>query len=167
MLTPIQITNGIWWTEIGPILIHGGYTRDLINSRFGVSYSNFSFLTPTFWKVSIDKYGKTPNFFRRSGGQHFSPIFKILVRTLGYTDDTDLNLQSSSVSTYTPCLAQSYFFVFNKIKEYIFFVFWFPVGFFLNIRGMFEMNCLFLSGDFKFQVSLKVLISCPRSTPRG
>ena len=49
--------------------------RDLINSRFGVSYSNFSFLTPTFWKVSIDKYGKTPTL---SGGQHF----KILVRTL-------------------------------------------------------------------------------------
>ena len=32
---------------------------------------------------------------------------------------------------------------------------------------MFEMNCLFLSGDFKFQVSPKDLISCPRSTPRG
>ena len=29
-------------------------TRVLINSRFGVSYSNFSFLTPTFWKVSIE-----------------------------------------------------------------------------------------------------------------
>ena len=38
---------------------------------------------------------------------------------------------------------------------------------FLYIRGMFEMNCLILSGDFKFQVSPKVLISCPRSTPRG
>ena len=25
----------------------------------------------------------------------------------------------------------------------------------LDLRGMFEMNCLFLSGDFKFQVSLK------------
>ena len=37
----------------------------------------------------------------------------------------------------------------------------------MNVRGMFEMNCLFLSGDFKFQVSPKVLISCPRSTPRG
>ena len=36
-----------------------------------------------------------------------------------------------------------------------------------QLRGMFEMNCLFLSGDFKFQVSPKVLISCPRSTPRG
>ena len=36
-----------------------------------------------------------------------------------------------------------------------------------DLRGMFEMNCLFLSGDFKFQVSPKVLISCPRSTPRG
>ena len=35
----------------------------------------------------------------------------------------------------------------------------------LFLRGMFEMNCLFLSGDFKFQVSPKVLISCPRSTP--
>ena len=29
------------------------------------------------------------------------------------------------------------------------------------------MNCLFLSGDFKFQVNPKVLISCPRSTPRA
>ena len=35
------------------------------------------------------------------------------------------------------------------------------------LRGMFEMNCLFLSGDFKFQVSPKVLISCPQSTSRG
>ena len=67
--------------------------RVLINSRFGVSYSNFSFLTPiridpfsdgdrkflTFWKVSIEKYDKTPTFY---GRQHFTPIFKILVRTL-------------------------------------------------------------------------------------
>ena len=53
--------------------------RVLINSRFGVIYSNFSFLTPTLWKVSIEKYGKTPTL---SGGQHFTPIFKILVRTL-------------------------------------------------------------------------------------
>ena len=58
------------------------YNRDLINSRFGVSYSNFSFLTPAFWKVSIDKYGKTPTL---SGGQHFTPIFKILVRILPTT----------------------------------------------------------------------------------
>ena len=34
-----------------------------------------------------------------------------------------------------------------------------------NVRGMFEMNCLFLSGDFKFQVSPKVLISCPEVLP--
>ena len=27
-----------------------------------------------------------------------------------------------------------------------------------DLRGMFEMNCLFLCGDFKFQVSPKVLI---------
>ena len=53
--------------------------RVLINSRFGVSYSNFSFLTPTFWKVSTEKYCKTPTF---SGRQHFTPIFKILVKTL-------------------------------------------------------------------------------------
>ena len=30
----------------------------------------------------------------------------------------------------------------------------------LHIQGMFKMNCLFLSGDFKFQVSPKMLISC-------
>ena len=46
------------------ILIFLSYhtVRVLINSRFGVSYSNFSFLTPTFWKVSIEKYGKTQLF---------------------------------------------------------------------------------------------------------
>ena len=32
------------------------------------------------------------------------------------------------------------------------------------LRGMFEKNCLFLSGDFKIQVGPKVFISCPRST---
>ena len=58
--------------------------RVLINSRFGVSYSNFSFLTPTFWVVSIEKYGKTPTF---SGRQHFTPIFKTLVRTLNASDE--------------------------------------------------------------------------------
>ena len=47
--------------------------RVLINSRFGVSYSNFSFLTPTFWKGSIEKYGKTPTF---SGRQHFYSNFQ-------------------------------------------------------------------------------------------
>ena len=31
------------------------------------------------------------------------------------------------------------------------------------LREMFEMDCLFLSGDFKFQVSPNVLISSPRS----
>ena len=29
----------------------------------------------------------------------------------------------------------------------------------LDIRGMYEMNCLFLSGDFKFQVRNKQFIS--------
>ena len=37
----------------------------------------------------------------------------------------------------------------------------------LNKRGMLENNCFFLSGDFKFQVSPRVLISSPRSTSRG
>ena len=60
------------------------------------------------------------------------------------------------------------YYVFLFLCHFIVNVFFclFVVVFFL-IRGMFEMNCLFLSGDFKFQVSPKVLISCPRSTPRG
>ena len=37
----------------------------------------------------------------------------------------------------------------------------------LTLQGMFEKICLFLSGDLKFQVSLKVLISCHQRTPRG
>ena len=35
------------------------------------------------------------------------------------------------------------------------------------IRGMFEKNRLFLSGDFKFQVSPKVLIPYLQRTLRG
>ena len=52
-------------------------------------------------------------------------------------------------------------FYIKIFKTHIFWILWWV----LFIRGMFEMNCLFLSGDFKFQVSPKVLISCPRSTP--
>ena len=41
---------------------------------------NFLILTPTFSKVPIEMYGKTPNF---SGKQHFyRTIFKILVKTV-------------------------------------------------------------------------------------
>ena len=34
------------------------------------------------------------------------------------------------------------------------------IGYNIYVRGMFAKNCLFLSGDFKFQVSPKELISC-------
>ena len=37
----------------------------------------------------------------------------------------------------------------------------------LHLRGMFEKNCLFLSGDFKFQVSPKLLIPCHQRPLRG
>ena len=36
-----------------------------------------------------------------------------------------------------------------------------------QIRGMFKKICLFLSGDLKFQVSPKLLISCHQRTPGG
>ena len=49
----------------------------LVNSRFGVFYSNFLSLTPTFYKVSIEKYSKT--YLEDS---IFTPTFKILVSTL-------------------------------------------------------------------------------------
>ena len=49
----------------------------LTNSKFGLFYSNFLILTPTFSKVPIEKIGKTLNF---SGKQQFNPIVKILVR---------------------------------------------------------------------------------------
>ena len=47
--------------------------RVLINSKFGVFYSNFLSLTPTFCKVSTEKYSKTPTF---SGRQHFYSYFQ-------------------------------------------------------------------------------------------
>ena len=48
-------------------------TRVLTNSKFGLFYSNFLILTPTFSKVPIEKYGKTPIF---SGKQHFYSYFQ-------------------------------------------------------------------------------------------
>ena len=50
--------------------IHG---RVLTNSIFGLFYSNFLILTPTFSKVPIEKYGKTPIF---SGKLHFYSYFQ-------------------------------------------------------------------------------------------
>ena len=47
--------------------------RVLVKSKFGVFYSNFLSLTPTFCKVSIEKYSKTPTF---SGRQHFYSYFQ-------------------------------------------------------------------------------------------
>ena len=49
------------------------FVRVLTNSKFGLFYSNFLILTPTFSKVPIEKYGKTPNF---SGKQHFYSYFQ-------------------------------------------------------------------------------------------
>ena len=50
-----------------------GKVRVLTNSKFGLFYSNFLILTPTFSKVPIEKYGKTPFF---SGKQHFYSYFQ-------------------------------------------------------------------------------------------
>ena len=47
--------------------------RVLTNSKFGLFYFNFLILTPSFSKVLIEKYGKTPNF---SGKQHFYSYFQ-------------------------------------------------------------------------------------------
>ena len=55
-------------------------SRVLVNSKFGVFYSNFLSLTPIFGKASIEEYSKTPTFLEDSS---FTPIFKILARTLG------------------------------------------------------------------------------------
>ena len=48
-------------------------SRALTNSKFGLFYSNFLIVTPTFSKVPIEKYGKTPIF---SGKQHFYSYFQ-------------------------------------------------------------------------------------------
>ena len=48
-------------------------SRVLVNSISGVVNSNFLSLTPTFYKVSIEKYSKTPLF---SGRQPFYSYFQ-------------------------------------------------------------------------------------------
>ena len=63
--------------------------RVLTNSKFGLFYSNFLILTPTFSKVPMEKYGKNPNF---SGKQHFYSYFQnpneksVLFRFVVYRD---------------------------------------------------------------------------------
>ena len=47
--------------------------RVLTNSKFGLFYSNFLILTPTFSKVPKEKNGKTLNF---SGKQQFYSYFQ-------------------------------------------------------------------------------------------
>ena len=47
--------------------------RVLTNSKFGLFYSSFLNLIPTFSKVPIEKYGKTAN---SSGKQHFYSYFQ-------------------------------------------------------------------------------------------
>ena len=49
------------------------FNRVLTNSKFRLFYSNFLILAPTFSKLPIEKYGKTPFF---SGKQHFYSYFK-------------------------------------------------------------------------------------------
>ena len=49
------------------------YCIVLTNSKFGLFYSNFLILTPTFSQVPIENYGKTPTF---SGKQHFYSYFQ-------------------------------------------------------------------------------------------
>ena len=53
--------------------LHNLGHRVLTNSKFGLFYSNFLILTPTFSKVPIEEYGKTPNF---SGKQCFYSYFQ-------------------------------------------------------------------------------------------
>ena len=52
---------------------HVNNYRVLTNSKLGLFYSNFLILTPTFSKVPIEKYGKTPSF---SVKQHFYSYFQ-------------------------------------------------------------------------------------------
>ena len=48
------------------------FGRVLVNSKFGVFYSNFLSLTPIFCKASIEEFSKTPTF---SGRQQFYSYF--------------------------------------------------------------------------------------------
>ena len=60
-------------TLAGSTCLSSKSSRVLVNSKFGVFYSNFLSLTLTFCKVSTEKYSKTPTF---SGRQHFYSYFQ-------------------------------------------------------------------------------------------
>ena len=46
--------------------------RVITNSKFGLFYSNFFIVTPTFLKAAIERYCKTHNF----SGRHFYSCFQ-------------------------------------------------------------------------------------------
>ena len=78
-IKPVELTRGVVFmcgciyglVQSGTVSY--GLVRVLTNSKFGLFYSNFLILTPTFSAVPIKKFGKTPNF---SGRQHFYSYFQ-------------------------------------------------------------------------------------------
>ena len=109
-----------------------------------------------------------------------SLVVKMLTVLVSTVSNSQVFLLEKNVSSFCKCKSYTHFFSKNIIIYAIFndqcfndtltnnIVSFEQLGsVHVLIRGMFEMNCLFLSGDFKFQVSPKVLISCPRNTPRG
>ena len=81
--------------------------RVLVNSKFGVFYSNFLSLTPTFCRVSIEKYSKTPTF---SGRQHFYSYFQNPSENSGRET-------SSLVPVYMPQVSLPFQTVLNFRKQ--------------------------------------------------
>ena len=69
--------------------------RVLTNSKFGLFYSNFLILTPTFSQVPIEKYGKTPTF---SDKQHFNSYFQNPSENSGPMYPTDQYIQQINVT---------------------------------------------------------------------
>ena len=75
--------------------------RVLINSKFGVFYSNFLSQTPTFWKVLIEKYSKTPTF---SGRQYFYSYFQNPSENSATPFKTLITLPPVTISQHDPQL---------------------------------------------------------------
>ena len=76
------------------------------NSKVGLFYSNFLILTPTFSKVPIEKYSKTPFF---SSKQHFYSYFQ---------NPLSLSLLYCLVCSLQPCFVCLFCCFTSQVNSY-------------------------------------------------
>ena len=102
--------------------------RVLTNSKFGLFYSNFLIVTPTFLKAPIERYGKTPNF---SGRRHFYSCFQNPCENSVNSNRTEIDSDMTSLVTICNLLWSTYLWSFIQI---------FHIEKELQVKNIFQIN---------------------------